>query len=104
MQITLNSSNLLTDVEALWKSSPELAENLMKCLEVVHQEQFPILSIGDRVMSRYGEATIVRIEKTHEEGDKYGYEVDEVSWLDNFIVDLSNGHWSYKENITLIND
>lgn len=42
MQITLNPDNLYEDVETLWKNSPEVAEALMKCLEVAHQEKVTI--------------------------------------------------------------
>jgi hypothetical protein len=102
MLLSLNLNKLYEEVEALWKNNPEIAETLMKTLEVAHQEQYPMLSIGDKVMSRYGEATIIGIERTSKEGEKYGVKVEEVSWLDNFIVDLSNGHWSYKENIRML--
>ena len=102
MLLSINLNKLYEEVETLWKNSPEIAESLMKTLEAAHQDQYPMLCIGDKVMSRYGEATIIGIERTAEEGEKYGVKVEEVSWLDNFIVDLSNGHWSYKENIRML--
>lgn len=102
MLLSLNLNKMYEEVEALWENSPDTAESLMKTLEVVHQDRHPWLCVGDKVMSRYGEATVIGIERTAEEGDKYGVKVEEVSWLDNFIVDLSNGHWSYKENIKKI--
>lgn len=104
MLITLNTDKLFEEVEALWRDSPKIAETLMKYLEVVHQDQYTCLKVGDRVMTRYGEDTVIRIEKTLKEDDKYGTNVEEVSWADNFVVDLSNGHWSYKTGITALGD
>jgi len=62
------------------------------------------LKIGDTVMSRYGEAKIVRMELTDGPREKYGQEIEEVSWhlveLNLVMFDLDNGHWSYSENIS----
>lgn len=61
-----------------------------------------ILKIGDVVWWRgtWGaeppkQATINRIEKTEFYRSKYGEEVNEVNWNDNFVVILDNGHWAY---------
>lgn len=42
MYITLNPANLYEEAESLWKNNPEIAEALMKCLEIAHQEKITI--------------------------------------------------------------
>jgi len=62
------------------------------------------LKIGDKVMSRYGEARVTKLEMTERPGDKYGLEVQEVftSMLEYVIMDLDNGHWSYGQNVEVL--
>jgi len=64
------------------------------------------VKLGDTVMSRFGEARIITMELTDRPREKYGREVDEVSWFwverNRVVFDLDNGHWSYSENISQV--
>lgn len=67
-----------------------------------------ILRVGDRVSSRFGNATVARITLVAEQGDK-GENVDTsaavpfMPWAlvrENWaVVDLSNKHWCYGDQI-----
>jgi hypothetical protein len=61
-------------------------------------------NIGDRVMSRWGEAKIVRMDITSFGEPKYGDSVSNVpiDYNGPWIVDLDNGHWAYGSQISLI--
>jgi hypothetical protein len=61
-------------------------------------------SIGDSVMSRWGEAKIVRMDITSFGEPKYGDSVSNVpiDYNGPWIADLDNGHWSYGSQISLI--
>lgn len=64
-----------------------------------------LLKVGDQVYHRMlsgdykGVVTVDRIERLGREDRKYGTEVDEVFWTESFVVDLSNGHWAYNNQI-----
>ena len=61
-------------------------------------------NIGDRVMSRWGEAKIVRMDITSFGEPKYGDSVSNVpiDYNGPWIADLDNGHWAYGSQISLI--
>jgi len=54
-------------------------------------------NIGDRVMSRWGEAKIVRMDITSFGEPKYGDSVSNVpiDYNGPWVADLDNGHWAY---------
>lgn len=69
-----------------------------------------VLKIGDRVnwsgswnTDPVEIATVVDIEKTRP-GEKEGISVEEISWKDNFVVTLDNGHWAYKYQLSPIEE
>ena len=61
-------------------------------------------NIGDRVMSRWGEAKIVRMDITSFGEPKYGDSVSNVpiDYNGPWVADLDNGHWAYGSQISLI--
>jgi hypothetical protein len=61
-------------------------------------------NIGDRVMSRWGEAKIVRMDITSFGEPKYGDSVSNVpiDYNGPWVADLDNGHWAYGSQLTLI--
>lgn len=67
-----------------------------------------LLKVGDMVnwsgsfgTEKHKPACVTDIEIT--KGDKYGYAVNSVPWLEvygrNIVVGLSNGHWAYASQI-----
>jgi hypothetical protein len=64
------------------------------------QRPGPRLRVGDMVRWRgsFGSAPAQLARVEHIEatapGEKYGAEVDSVSWTASFVVDLDNGHWA----------
>ena len=61
-------------------------------------------NIGDRVMSRWGEAKIVRMDITSFGEPKYGDSVSNVpiDYNGPWVADLDNGRWAYGSQISLI--
>jgi hypothetical protein len=61
-------------------------------------------NIGDRVMSRWGEAKIVRMDITSFGEPKYGDSVSNVpiDYNGPWVADLDNGHWAYGSQISLM--
>ena len=53
-----------------------------------------LIRIGDRVSTKYGEASIVTIDEV-QLGEKYGHEAFEA----RYVVDLDDGHWVYGTDI-----
>ena len=82
---------------------PSLDTGLRLCYNIPMKDT---LKLGDTVMSRFGKAKIERMELTEQPREKYGEEVEEVSWhwvKKNMVMfDLDNGHWSYSENISQV--
>ena len=65
-----------------------------------------IFKIGDRVMSKFGEAKITNIEVTDNAGDKYGMKRD-MATLDlqaqgRVMIDMDNNHWAYSEQFEVL--
>ena len=61
-------------------------------------------NIGDRVMSRWGEAKIVRMDITSFGEPKYGDSVSNVpvDYNGPWVADLDNGHWAYGSQLKLL--
>lgn len=61
-----------------------------------------ILKVGDAVFTNHGEAKVIKIEIVEPGQKEDGIDVSKIYWslIDNVIVDLDNGHWSYGYNIT----
>ena len=66
-----------------------------------------ILSIGDTVNSKFGPAEVICLTLVSEQGDKGetdGIAVKQIAWAlvkENWaIVDLSNGHWCYGDQVS----
>ena len=64
-----------------------------------------LIRIGDRVSTKYGEASIVTIDEV-QLGEKYGHEVFEANLgsadsilRTRYVVDLDDGHWVYGTDI-----
>jgi hypothetical protein len=68
----------------------------------------PMLRVGDQVVTTRGVARVTVIHRTTQRYEKYGTDVDEVSWAkvrDGFVVvDTDNGHWSYGNSISPVEE
>lgn len=62
--------------------------------------------VGDWVLTSHGKSKIKKIEICEKPGEKYGIAVKKMftNLLDQCIIDLENGHWSYGTEVELVND
>ena len=59
-----------------------------------------VLKVGDQVKSTFGVATVLSLEVTSDERQKYGEPVESVSWDEPFFVaDLDNSPFAYRDQL-----
>jgi hypothetical protein len=60
------------------------------------------------VDSRHGVGKVIRIDRTTRRYDKYGNDVQEVTWADvkdgYVVVDMDNGHWQYGQDLSPVQE
>jgi hypothetical protein len=82
--------NYATNFLVAWRGMQEPAE--------------PMLRLGDMIVTTRGPAKVTVIHRTTKRYEKYGTDVDEVSWADVrdgfVVVDTDNGHWQYGQSIS----
>tara|TARA_B110000503_G_scaffold113794_1_gene170906 strand:- start:510 stop:710 length:201 start_codon:yes stop_codon:yes gene_type:complete len=63
-----------------------------------------MIKVGDKVDSRWGEATILSIELCAEGHHKYGVDMPSVpaDLKDRCVFDLDNDHWAYGSQIFVL--
>ena len=74
----------------------------------MQQPEEPMLRVGDLIETSRGVARVKRIDRSTQRYEKYGNEVEEVSWKDVrdgfVVVDTDDGHWQYGQSISPVED